>query len=124
MSSTVAARAVDRRRSRVLRHRGLSLRVDLRTVAVDAGLVVLILVAGAVTLSTGDYHVPLPDVIRTLLGGGSGSERFIVETLRLPRLLTGLVVGAALGVGGAVFQSVSRNPLGSPDIVGFDTGAA
>jgi len=63
-------------------------------------------------------------VVQTLFGGGSGAQRFIIETLRLPRLLTGLEVGAALGVGGAIFQSISRNPLGSPDIIGFNTGAA
>ena len=78
----------------------------------------------AVTLSTGDYHVPIPEAVRTVFGGGTAIDRFIIEQLRLPRLLTALAVGAALGTGGAVFQSISRNPLGSPDIVGFDTGAA
>ena len=78
----------------------------------------------AVTLSTGDYHVPIPEAVRTVFGGGTLIDRFVIEQLRLPRLLTALAVGAALGTGGAIFQSVSRNPLGSPDIVGFDTGAA
>jgi iron complex transport system permease protein len=94
-----------------------------------AGAVVLALIAGivgvaAVTLSTGDFAVPLGSVVRTLLGGGTGAERFVVGTLRLPRLLTGLLVGAALGAAGALFQSLSRNPLGSPDVVGFETGSA
>ena len=47
-----------------------------------------------------------------------------MRELRLPRALCALLVGAALGVSGAVFQSLTRNPLGSPDIVGFQDGAA
>lgn len=83
-------------------------------------LLLVIVVVAVVGLTTGDYPVPLA----TLFGGGDAADRLVVGTLRLPRLLAGLLVGAALGAGGAVFQSVSRNPLGSPDIVGFDTGAA
>ena len=44
--------------------------------------------------------------------------------IRLPRLLTAMGVGAALGISGAIFQSISRNVLGSPDVIGFTTGAA
>ncbi|VFS73980.1 ferric enterobactin transport protein FepG [Pseudomonas aeruginosa] len=44
--------------------------------------------------------------------------------MRLPRVLTACLVGAALGMAGAIFQSISRNPLGSPDVIGFTTGAA
>jgi iron complex transport system permease protein len=58
-----------------------------------------------------------------LAGGGDPAAEFIVETLRLPRVLTALLVGAAFGVAGAIFQSISRNPLGSPDIVGFTMGS-
>jgi len=113
-------------RSRVVGSRGgrLSLRVDVRACVAAVGLAGVSLVIAAVTLTTGDYHISLPDVLRALVGGGDATDHFIIETLRLPRLLTGLLVGAALGVGGALFQSLSRNPLGSPDIIGFDTGAA
>jgi iron complex transport system permease protein len=52
------------------------------------------------------------------------AQDFIVHDLRLPRVLVGLLVGAALGLAGAVFQSVSRNPLGSPDVIGFGQGSA
>src|SRR5690606_29446464 len=63
-------------------------------------------------------------VVRTLLGAGTPVTDFIVLELRLPRLVTALAVGVALGASGAVFQSVTRNPLGSPDIIGFTTGAS
>src|SRR6185369_13138874 len=70
------------------------------------------------------YSIPVGDVVRALLGHGDGGTDFVVNTLRLPRLLTGLLVGAALALSGAIFQSVSGNVLGSPDILGFTTGSA
>ncbi|HEY0188232.1 MAG TPA: iron chelate uptake ABC transporter family permease subunit, partial [Cellulomonas sp.] len=115
-TATKQQRPAARGRARVVgtRSNRVSLRVDVRSFLIGVLLLALIVVISAVTLSTGDYHIPLPDVIRTLFGGGSSAQYFIIETLRLPRLLTGLLVGAALGIGGAVFQSLSRNPLGSP----------
>ncbi|WP_143753188.1 FecCD family ABC transporter permease, partial [Clavibacter michiganensis] len=59
-----------------------------------------------------------------LVGGGDAQARFIVADQRLPRVVCAVAVGAALGLSGMVFQSVSRNPLGSPDVIGFSTGAA
>lgn len=50
--------------------------------------------------------------------------QYFVTELRLPRAVTALLVGAALGTSGAIFQTISGNPLGSPDIIGFTTGAA
>ncbi|BAU94292.1 ABC transporter permease [Corynebacterium suranareeae] len=58
------------------------------------------------------------------VGIGDPSDIRSVQSRRLPRVLTAVGVGAALGLSGAVFQSVSRNALGSPDIIGFTTGAA
>lgn len=109
---------------RSVRAASYSIRLDRRAIVVGCALVAAILVASAVTLATGDYRIPLAHVIRTLAGDGAGSDPFVILTLRLPRLITAILVGAALGVGGAVFQSLTRNPLGSPDIVGFNTGAA
>jgi len=113
-------------RRTVLRSRGgrVSLPVDVRACLVCVALTVLLVVVGVVSLTTGDYHIPVLDVVRALFGRGDAADSFIVETLRLPRVLTALLAGAALGVGGAMFQSVSRNPLGSPDVIGFTTGAA
>jgi iron complex transport system permease protein len=79
---------------------------------------------GAYGLTTGDFAVPLPDVLRSLAGNGDAGTDFIVRELRLPRVLTGLLVGAALGLSGAIFQRLTSNPLGSPDFVGITTGAA
>ncbi|GAA1896008.1 iron chelate uptake ABC transporter family permease subunit [Streptomyces sodiiphilus] len=112
-------------RETVLRTRGgLSLRVDLRTVLVAVLLAAASLAVAVALIGTGDYPVAAPDVLRALAGRGSAAHEFIVLELRLPRALVALVVGIALGLAGAVFQSVSRNPLGSPDFIGFTQGSA
>ena len=46
----------------------------------------------------------------------------LVLQWRMPRILLALLIGAALGVSGAIFQALTRNPLGSPDVIGFDFG--
>ncbi|MGW5864075.1 FecCD family ABC transporter permease [Streptomyces sp. NPDC055239] len=102
---------------------GLSLRLDVRTAVVVAVLIVAALAASVVLIGTGDFYIPFADVIRTLLGNGDAGQEFIINDLRLPRVLVGLLVGAALGLGGAIFQSISRNPLGSPDILGLGQGS-
>ncbi|MFJ5520049.1 FecCD family ABC transporter permease [Streptomyces griseoluteus] len=102
---------------------GLSLRLDLRSLIVVALLLVAVLAAGVALIGTGDAHIPPMDVLRTLVGNGNPYQDFIVNELRLPRLLVGLLVGASLGLGGALFQSVSRNPLGSPDVLGLAQGS-
>ncbi|KUJ67347.1 hypothetical protein ACZ90_30075 [Streptomyces albus subsp. albus] len=107
-----------------MRARGLSVRVDPRALLVGGLLAAAALAMGVVLIGTGDYAVPPMDVLRTLFGGGTAAQDFIVNELRLPRVLVGLLVGAALGLSGAIFQSVSRNPLGSPDVIGFGQGSA
>ncbi|AMW09621.1 hypothetical protein A4E84_08990 [Streptomyces qaidamensis] len=102
---------------------GLSLRLDVRAVTVVLLLIVAALVAGVVLIGTGDFPIPAADVLRTLAGEGNPGQEFIVNELRLPRVLVGLLVGASLGLGGALFQAISRNPLGSPDVLGLGQGA-
>ncbi|WP_432490839.1 FecCD family ABC transporter permease [Kineococcus gypseus] len=119
----VAARARRGRTVRLGRGGALSARVDGRSAAVCAVLAALVVLVGAVSLGTGDYPLSVPEVLRTLAGRGERGAEFIVLGLRLPRLVTGLLVGVALGVAGAVFQLVTRNPLGSPDVIGFTQGA-
>ncbi|MET9608903.1 iron chelate uptake ABC transporter family permease subunit [Streptomyces sp. NPDC006512] len=111
---------------RVLRSpRGhLSLRVQGRTMAVTTILLALLLTVMTISLTTGDFELSVGDVVKALLGTGDGASDFIVNTLRMPRLLTALCVGAALAVSGAILQSLTANPLGSPDIIGFTNGSA
>lgn len=102
---------------------GLSIRLDVRAVTVVLLLLVAALAASVVLIGTGDFPIPAADVLRTLVGEGNPGQEFIVNELRLPRVLVGLLVGASLGLGGALFQAISRNPLGSPDVLGLGQGA-
>jgi iron complex transport system permease protein len=77
-----------------------------------------------VLIGTGDYHIAPLDVLRSLTGHGNPGQDFIVRQLRLPRVIVALLVGASLGMAGAAFQTVTRNPLGSPDVLGFLQGAS
>ncbi|NYJ03383.1 iron complex transport system permease protein [Nocardioides thalensis] len=108
----------------VLRLGPLSVRVHRRGLLVCLLLVAATLGAVLASLVLGDIQVGLPRVLLTVFGEGLPVEELIVQDYRLPRVATAALVGVALGMAGAVFQTISRNPLGSPDIVGFETGAA
>lgn len=103
---------------------GVSLRYRPRALIAGAGSALLALLVSVLSLGSGDYPISPAEVLRTLVGGGSPAEDFIVNQLRLPRVVTALLVGAALALAGALFQSLVRNPLGSPDVLGFTQGAA
>ncbi|MFI6370696.1 FecCD family ABC transporter permease [Streptomyces sp. NPDC050546] len=77
-----------------------------------------------VSIGVGDFPIALPQVIATLLGRGEQVDQFVIMDLRMPRALAGLVVGIALGVSGALTQSIARNPLASPDVLGITSGAS
>ncbi|MEU3416372.1 iron chelate uptake ABC transporter family permease subunit [Streptomyces sp. NPDC006658] len=111
-------------RSRAVRTPGgLSVRLDPRALTVVVLLLAAACAAGVALIGTGDARIPAADVLRTLAGNGTAYQDFIVNELRLPRVLVGLLVGACLGLGGALFQSISRNPLGSPDVLGLSQGS-
>lgn len=93
----------------------------VRATALLAGALAAVLV---VALSAGEFAVPIADVVPALAGRGDEGARFIVNELRLPRALSGILVGAALGMSGAIFQSILRNPLGSPDVLGIAAGGS
>jgi iron complex transport system permease protein len=94
-----------------------------RAVAVPVVLATVALLLAAVDVALGDYPIDVPDVARIVLGGGEPADRFVVMHLRLPRALTAVLVGLAFGMSGAILQSVARNPLASPDILGITQGA-
>ncbi len=110
----------------VLRSRrlGWSTRVHAGALLVTVAALAATFVVFAWSLAVGDFPIPLVDVLATLAGRGPESADFIVRTLRLPRGLTSVLVGAAFGLSGAIFQRIARNPLASPDIIGVNAGAA
>jgi iron complex transport system permease protein len=77
-----------------------------------------------VSIGVGDFPIGLPQVIATIFGRGEQVDEFVIMDLRMPRALAGLLVGIALGVSGAITQSIARNPLASPDILGITWGAS
>ncbi|EFE95704.1 iron-enterobactin ABC transporter permease [Serratia odorifera] len=74
-------------------------------------------------LGSGTLSLSALQVIDALRGEGPANLTVIVSQWRLPRVAMALILGAALGISGAIFQSLLRNPLGSPDVIGFNTGA-
>lgn len=102
----------------------LSLRVHHRAAAVGAATAAVAVVTGIVSIRFGDPPVGVGTTLAVLAGRADAADAFILVELALPRLVTALLTGAALGISGAIFQSLTRNPLGSPDILGFNTGAA
>ena len=104
--------------------RGVRRRARSRTATVCVGLLVALAVAGSAALTLGEYPLPLDQLLSTLAGQGSTASTFIVFGLRLPRLLTGLFVGVCFGLSGTTFQSLLRNPLASPDVIGISYGAS
>lgn len=104
----------------------LSLSIGTRTIVVTAILMLVACGIGLISLASGSYDVPLADVLGILLGHGQADDdmvQMIVIEWRLPRVALAFLLGAALGMSGAIFQSLTRNPLGSPDIIGFSAGS-
>ncbi|MDQ1076225.1 MULTISPECIES: iron chelate uptake ABC transporter family permease subunit [Microbacterium] len=95
-----------------------------RPLAVAAILIAVAVGAAAVGLTTGSFDASLGDVASALTGDADARTTVVVMGMRMPRLVAALLIGAALGMAGAVFQTLARNPIASPDIVGFTAGSA
>lgn len=87
-------------------------------------LILAILVIGIASLAIGASPVPVKRVIASLMGNGEARDNLVVLSLRLPRMVAALVVGAGLGVAGAAMQGLYRNPLADPGLIGVSAGAA
>ncbi|WP_258366242.1 iron chelate uptake ABC transporter family permease subunit [Curtobacterium sp. MCPF17_031] len=102
------------------RRRGTLRRELVVLVGAVAALVVLVLVG----LGVGDIPLSPAQVLSTLVGHGDTISDFVLGQLRGPRVLAAVLVGASLGAAGAIVQSVVRNPIASPDIIGITAGAS
>lgn len=76
------------------------------------------------TLTLGDFGVPLSQAMQVFAYDDGSDAAFVIREIRLPRLLTATLVGAALGLAGAIVQAITRNPLGEPGLLGVTAGAA
>ncbi|GAA2992607.1 iron-enterobactin ABC transporter permease [Streptomyces drozdowiczii] len=98
----------------------LKLHFERRTAILVVVLVALMLGLGLLGLCYGASWAPPGKVFAVLTGS---EHSVVIRDWRLPRVLASLVFGAALGVAGAIFQNLTRNPMGSPDVIGLDAGA-
>ncbi|KZE90615.1 FecCD family ABC transporter permease [Microbacterium sp. TNHR37B] len=110
---------------RRLRVRLGPVRLDWRVRSLLVGVVLAVVVAvlGVLSLGLGSYPLTPEAVVRALFGGGEALDRTVVTEWRLPRTTAAIAFGAFLAVAGALFQTVTRNPLASPDILGLSNGA-
>ncbi|WP_046322030.1 iron ABC transporter permease [Mycobacterium sp. UM_Kg1] len=97
-----------------------------RVAAVLAALAAVVLLLVLLGLALGPVRVPLPDTVRVLVGAQPSDPRWqvIVGNMRLPRVLTALAAGSALGVAGLQLQTLFRNTLADPYILGVSSGAS
>jgi len=107
-----------------IRTRVLSGRVPVRAVVVALAAGAALFLAFAWSVSVGDLKISFSQVLAVLTGGGEETNRFIITDLRIPRAAVGVVVGACLGLSGALFQTFARNPLASPDVLGITDAAS
>jgi iron complex transport system permease protein len=98
--------------------------VKPRTLVLAAVFALSALGIALVSLSYGTTNLPIGEVVLGLLGGGDGATQLVIRELRLPRVATGLLVGIAFAVSGALLQTLARNALASPDIIGVNSGAS
>lgn len=101
-----------------------SFEIAPRVVLTRALLTGFVLALALTTLRFGTYPIATADLLTFLIRGGDGIAHTLVVEHRLPRLMTALGVGVAFGLAGALFQTMLRNPLASPDWIGFTPGAS
>ncbi|OPY31390.1 MAG: Cobalamin import system permease protein BtuC [Methanomassiliicoccales archaeon PtaU1.Bin124] len=95
-----------------------------RVLTVFAFLFILLLVFMVLDLAQAFIPLPFFDALQALFGYGSETNIIIVQKMNMPRVLMAILVGAGLGIAGAVMQAVFRNPMASPFILGLSSGAA
>jgi iron complex transport system permease protein len=106
-----------------VRRGGVAVRADVRALVVCAALFAMTVPVGLLGVASGDLELTLAEVWHAITDPGAGFTRTVVVEWRIPRVLAALLFGAALGVSGAIFQALTRNPLASPDVIGFTSGA-
>jgi iron complex transport system permease protein len=110
---------------RVLRAGPVSIRVSPRGLSVGGVLILVLVAAMAIHVANGGTPLALLDVLRALLGDTSDSKVHLAVTeFRAPRMVAAVVAGACLAAAGAITQTVARNPLASPDVLGVTAGAS
>lgn len=111
-------------RAAVIRVGDYSVRLRVRTIVAAVGCLLVLAAVAVWSTTTGTFELTADRLWAALTDSGTAADEFIIWTVRLPRLTTAVCVGACLGLAGALFQTLTRNPLGSPDILGLTQGAS
>ncbi|MDF2558431.1 MAG: ABC-type enterobactin transport system, permease component [Bacillales bacterium] len=101
----------------------LKMRLDVRNATITAIFLAVIVAISVFALMVGSLKLSIDEVFSALFGQTSGFKRTIVVNWRLPRVIVAIIFGAGLAVSGSIFQSITKNPLGSPDVIGFSSGS-
>ncbi|GAA4829537.1 iron ABC transporter permease [Paenibacillus vulneris] len=102
----------------------LSMMMHKKTMWVSLALLSACLLIAILSTGMGELYISPWNVVLSLLGAGSDDYSMVIQKLRLPRILVGLLAGASLAAAGAMLQGIVRNPLASPDIMGVTGGAS
>jgi iron complex transport system permease protein len=97
---------------------------DLLNTACIVALVAIICILGILMMTLGNTNYSLKEVITYLFSDETKGAAYTIKTLRLPRLIVGGLAGFAFGISGFTFQSLLKNPLASPDIIGVTAGSS
>ncbi len=108
----------------VFRRKYVAWRINARVLAFSALGIGLLTLLGLWALTLGTADISIADGARAIFGKGDPDTVFVMRTLRLPRVLSAILIGGCLAVSGAIFQGLVRNPLVSPDIIGINSGAS
>ena len=95
-----------------------------RFVIATTVLIAMTIILSSLILILGNTIYPLETILRVISGEDIEGATFAIRTLKLPRMLAGVLIGMAFGIAGNTFQTVLRNPLASPDIIGVTAGSS
>ena len=97
-----------------------------KTIYIFGGLVLLLIAAMGANLSLGSVPIPIEDIFSSLFGGQTGREswQYIIWNYRLPKALTAILIGGGLSLSGLLMQTLFRNPLAGPFVLGVSSGAS
>lgn len=102
----------------------VAIQIRRRSVGIGTLIAAAILLAAVLALRLGSYELSTAQIWQALSGHAPAIEDMIVTQNRLPRILVAIGAGAAFGLSGAMFQTLLRNPIASPDVIGFNAGAS
>ncbi|MCR8632627.1 FecCD family ABC transporter permease [Paenibacillus radicis (ex Xue et al. 2023)] len=102
----------------------LSFLIHKKTMLISFVLLVACIAIAVISIGIGEMYISPLDVVRSLLGVGADDYTMVIQKLRLPRIIVGILVGVSLAAAGAIMQGIVRNPMASPDIMGVTGGAS